>query len=422
MYTMKSRLILAITALILISLSCQAISFGQDIVSEESTEVASTTPIVEPPKVTEAPLAMETGQPPLAMLPTLPPAQPGPDPLELAQLPEDHGLSDFTENITVDMTWTDSDGMEQQQNTLFSHRQQSVPSFAWYTLYDDQNVFFVIPTKIETALVDGQAFSTSSEGGCNALSADLVNLDEQRQSFRDLIGALTGQVSKTEADVDLGELTVDVYSLEAVNLTPGAEVELEGKYIDSGGSSSSTSTTLIMYDEDVALETGRLFLAQQGSFVARIELLYSKIADEEDSIFAQVGTRMERMLVYEVLPATALDDAITPPAACEATTGGGGAEGGGTASDGELKISDIPRIGEPIDVVEADENLVYFTSSSVADVVDFYKSELGALGWELEEEVSLGAVATLEFVLGNQTIYISIVETDDEVMVTAQIY
>ena len=419
MYTMKSRLIMAITVLILVSLSCQAISFGQDIVSNESTEVVSTAP---EPGITKAPPAKETGQPPLATLPTLPPAQPGPDPLELAQLPGDHGLSDFTENITTDMTWTDSDGVEQQQNTLFSHRQQSVPAFAWYTLYDDQNVFFVFPTTIETALVDGQAFSTSSDGGCNALSADQVDLDEQRQGFRDLIGALTGQVSKTEADVDLGEFTVDVYLLEAANLTPGAEVELEGKYIDSGGSSSSTSTTLILYDEDVALESGRLFLAQQGGFVARIELVYSKIADEEDLIFAQEGTRMERMMVYEVLPATALDDAITPPAACEATTGGGGAGGGGTASDSELKISDIPRIGEPIDGVETDRNLVYFTSSSVADVVDFYKSESGALGWELEEEVSLGAVATLLYVSGNQSIYISIVETDDEVMVSAEIH
>lgn len=420
MYTTKSRLISVITVLILVSLSCRAVSIGQDSVSAESTEVVSTTP---EPDVTEAPPVTETSKTPASTLPTLPPPQPGPDSLELAQLPGDHGLSDFTENITTDMTWTDSDGVEQQQNTLFSHRQQSVPAFAWYTLYDDQNVFFVFPTKIETALVDGQAFSTSSDdGGCNALSADQVDLDEQRQGFRELIGALTGQVRKTEADVDLGELTVDVYLLEAANLTPGAEVELEGKYIDPGGGSSSTSTTLILYDEDVALESGRLFLAQQGGFVARIELLYSKIAGEEDSIFAKEGTRMERMVVYEVLPATALDDAITPPAACEATTGGGGAEGGGTASDGELKISDIPRIGEPTDVVETDENLVYFTSSSVADVADFYKSESGALGWELEEEVSLGAVATLEFVSGNQIIYISIVETDNDVMVTATIY
>jgi hypothetical protein len=354
-------------------------------------------------------------------LPTLPPAQSGPDSLELAQLPGDHGLSDFAEYITINMTWMDSDGVEQQATSLFSHRQQSVPAFAWNTLYDDQNFFF--PTTVETALVNKQAFSTSSDNQvCNIISADLVNLDEQRQSFRDLIGALTGQVDKVEADLDLGELKVDVYLLEAVNLTPGTEVELEGKYINSDGDSSSTSTTLVINEGDVVLESGRLFLAQQGGFVARIELLYSKIAGEEDSLFAQPGTRMERMMVYEVLPATVLGEVIMPPEGCEATTGGGGTEGGGTDSDGELKISDIPRIGKPTDIVETEENLVYFTSSSVADVVDFYKSELGALGWELKEEVSLGAIATLEFVLGNQTIYISIVETDDEVMVTAEIY
>ena len=420
---MKSRLILAITVLILVSLSCQAIFFGQDIVSKESTEVVSTAPATELTEVAETPPATEIGSPPVATLPTLPPAQPGPDPLDLARLPEDHGLSDFTENISANMTWTDDQGKEQQATTLFSHRQQSLPAFAWDTRYDDQNVFFAFPTTIETALVDGQAYSTSSDNQvCNTLGADLVNLDEQRQSFRDLIGALTGQVSRAEADVDLSELTVDVYLLEAANLTPGAEVELKGEYIDSDGSSSTTSTTLILYDEDVALESGRLFLAQQGGFVARIELVYSKIAGEEDSIFAQPGTRMERMMVYEVLPATVLGDVISPPEGCEATTSGGGAEGGDTAPDGELKISDIPRIGEPTNAVETDRNLVYFISSSVADVVDFYKSEFGALGWELEEEVSLGAVATLKFVSGNQTIYISIVETDDEVMVTAEIH
>jgi hypothetical protein len=297
-----------------------------------------------------------------------------------------------------------------------------VPAFAWFTLYDDQNEFF--PTRVETALVDGQAFSTSSDDvGCNTLGADLVNLDEQRQSFRDWIDALTGQVSKTEADVELGELTADVYLLEAANLTPGAEVVLKGDYIDPEGSSFSTSATLSLHEEDVELESGRLLLAQQGGFVARIELLYSKTAGEEDSPFAQPGTRMERMMVYEVLPTADLDDAITPPGDCEVATDGGDLEEGeGTGSGGTLSISDIPLLGDPSNVVKTSDNLVYQTNSALDEVVDFYKSEFGALGWVVENEISVGGIATLEFVSGDQTISISIVESGDSVLVTVDIY
>ena len=268
-------------------------------------------------------------------------------------------------------------------------------------------------------MVNGQAFSTSSDDvGCNTLSADQVNLDEQRQSFKDLIGALTGRARKTEADVDLGELTVDVYVLKVTNLKPGAEVELKGEYIDSDGDSSTTSTTLILYEEDVLLESGKLFLAQQGGFVARIELLYSKIAGDEDSFFAQPGTRMERTMVYEVLPATALDDAIIPPEGCEAAPEGGGLGGSGD----NLTIADIPRLEDPSNVVESSDNLVYATDSPVDEVVDVYKSELGALGCELEDEFSTEFMATLEYVYGDQTIVISIIDTGDGVLVTVELY
>jgi hypothetical protein len=80
MYTMKSRLILAMTVLILVSLSCQVLAVRQDNVSVESTEVVSTTPTLEPPEVTEAPIATKTSQPPLVTLPTL----------RLLQKPADH--------------------------------------------------------------------------------------------------------------------------------------------------------------------------------------------------------------------------------------------------------------------------------------------------------------------------------------------
>ena len=442
MNTMRSWLIVIITVLMLVALSCKGLSAGQDVVLDEVTEVVATIPMSnvdtvtpiptdEPPEVTEAPPLTETSQslsvteasqPTLATLPTLSPAQPGPDSLDLAQLPEDHGLSDFTEDISANMNWTDDEGEEQQSYLLFSHRQQSVPAFAWYSLYDDQNIFF--PTTVETVLVDGQGFSTSTDNvGCNTLSKDQINLDEQRLGFIELIGALTGEVSKAEADIDLDELTVDVYYLEAANLTPGAEVELEGKYIDSDGGSSSTSTTLTLNDEDIEFESGRLFLAQQGGFVARIELLYSKIAGDEDSLFAQVGTRIERMMVYEVLPTTASDDAIIPPAGCEAATDDGGLEDGDdSSSGGNLTIADMPRIADTSNVVETGENLIYSTNSSLDDVVDFYKSELSALDWELSDEFSAGMVATLEFNHGNQTILISIVDAGDGALVTIDLY
>ncbi len=174
-----------------------------------------------------------------------------------------------------------------------------------------------------------------------------------------------------------------------------------------------------LMEKDTSLDSGKLYLAQQGGYVRRIELNYSKTATEDDAPFAKPGARMERTLVYDVVIATSLDQPVAMPAGCE-----GSSSVNGTGNNDGLTpvvIADLPRLTDISNVVEVEDSLVYQTEFSLEAVLDFYRTEMPAQGWEKTEEIAVGTIATFEFTRGDQTASITMIQTGGSVTVTIDI-
>jgi hypothetical protein len=394
---------------------------SQTAVEQLTAEKVTELPPVASPAVTEiatqvTPTGVEKpAETPGASLPTLIAPQPGPEQLDLSKVPGEHGFSDFTEGYHMDMQWTDPQDAKQEANTTYSYRQQTLPVTAWYSLYDDNNPF--LASKIESVVIGQLAFSSTPESGCQPVSADQLKNDDPRQPFRSLLAGLTGLAKRAEANVDLDGAPTDLYTLTAANLKPEAEIVLKAVSASSSGElTQAITTTFKLMEKDTALDSGKLYLAQQGGYVRRIELNYSKTASEEDAPFAKPGAKMERTLVYEVLVATAQDKPITMPAGCEGNSGGSGT--GNNIGTTPAVIADLPRLPDTSNLVETEGSLVYQTKTGLEEVLDFYRNEMPALGWEKTDETVLGTLATFEFTRGEQTASITIMQTGDTVTVT----
>jgi hypothetical protein len=428
----NARILPAITLLISASLACSLFSSG----SKPTPTIQSAEPAVAS-FPTEAPTeaaptdaqVMDTAEPTAAVKPTepvalalatLPPAIPGPETLDLSNLPAPFELSDFHQDLQSDMSWTDPDGSAVETSTAYNYQQQSQPA-AWSLLFDDNNPF--IASTIETTLIDQQGYSASTETGCRLVPVDSFQDQQPRKPFQDLLAGLTGTASRTEAGATLDDLLVDVYTLDETNLKPGAEIEIKASEADSEGSfTSSTSTTLKLMEENTNLDSGKLYLAQQGGFVTRIELAYSKTADENDLPFAQPGTLMQRTLVYELVPSKAGDEPVEMPADCEGSAPPSSpTETSGGGSQGAITTADLPRLPDASGVVEAAGTLLYTTQSSFSEVMDFYSQGMSDLGFESTSSVTLGNMGSLEYSRGDQTVSITVLESDNGVMVTIAI-
>jgi hypothetical protein len=432
----KPHLILAGLALLAGTLACQTLSASK-IEPQQATAVVTASLQVEtreiepamptagrgprsestsePAATAQAP-SPTTPEPQSADLPTLPPAEPGPETLDLEELPVDPIVTDFNESLQMDMTWSDPDGSEQQAGTTYSYRQQTIPAAAWRLVFVDDNPF--LASSFDTAVIDGQGFSATPETGCQVVDPAKLADQDQREPFRSLLEALTGSTNRAQASLILNDQPADQYPLQAANLKPGAEIILKGSAADEQGEFSSTvTTTIALTEEGMAFESGSIYLAQQGGYVMRIDLSYAKTATEDDAPFADPGSRMERKLVYEITPAKAAtqgsagDEPISPPEGCEA-------EGLITPQETPATIDDIPRLEDATNVIQAEDALIYNSGASVEEALDFYRTEMAALGWEPGEDVTLGTLGTLEFTRGELTVSITILGTGDNVMVT----
>jgi hypothetical protein len=104
------------------------------------------------------------------------------------------------------------------------------------------------------------------------------------------------------------------------------------------------------------------------------------------------------------------------PAGCEGSSSVNGT--GNNVGLTPVVIADLPRLTDISNVVEVEDSLVYQTESSLEAVLDFYRAEMPAQGWEKTEEIAVGTIATFEFTRGDQTASITIMHTGDSVTVT----
>ena len=437
---MRKRFIFLFSSLVLLSLACRAAGGGNDmppaptpVVSVATAQPQPVEPTeVDEPEDTEVPPATETSEPTEAPeenpepteaapvpLATLPPAEPGPDSLDLSALLTTPPTSDFSEQFVVTTSWTDPDGSTQEGSTTVSYQAQTQPAAAWNTLLEDNNPFF--PSRVETTALGESVYVLSDEFGCQAVEEGQYIAGDPRRPFLDLLAALTGEVEVAERDVDYNGLTVDEYTLDVDNILPESEVVASA--ISSDGESTVTNTlTFPLAMEGTTLESASLYLAQQGGFVAGIELAMSKTASEDDGPFFKPGTPMERSIVYSLVPAAADETPLAAPEGCEMA----GSDTGGGSDDGEPSgdlpnIADIPRMDDASNVIEMEGTLMYDTGYSLEEVFEFYVTEMEALGWEKTGETTLGNMGTLDFMLDEYTMTIMLIDNNGTLMVTIAI-
>jgi hypothetical protein len=411
---MKLRLSIAIVALMLLQMSCALIN--------RATDSLSTTPIVTSGPATQtapppAPTNTRPTQPSLptptaaptapaepsptapAPIATLPPAQPGPEQLDLS----DPGLykplfSNYTDQLNDKIEGVDSDGKPTTIEMGRVTRFQSQPSNAWYltsTMFGD--------LMQESAAIDGQLYTAIPGSDCTQTTAG----EAPQSPFALLATVLTGQANRVEQGVEINGLPADRYALTKENLKPGAEMALTDITVD--GSSTVTSTTTLRFSGE-----GSLYLAQQGGFLVRFELTDSKKATPDEFFFAP-GTEMKSTRVIELIPDAAGDPPIAPPAGCQEASGGKPKPGSGEPTPGTtvnyLKVDDAQIILE-----DAGE-LIYQTNKSLDEVKAFYAAEMPAQGWTAGEETRIGPIVNLSFTQGDQTVTITLVQTGDTVTV-----
>jgi hypothetical protein len=389
-------------------------------------DIPTVAPLEKPEPTATSPMATPTAAPTEASVkafPTPPPAQPGPETLDLTGLPQDPTISDFTESYDSQMTWQDPQSADQQASTLYSYRKQTVPADAWYANLDDNNPF--VTSKIETTVIGQDFYTLSAEMGCLKPGPDRTPSYDPQDSFRSLIQALTGQVKLAQAEIQLGDQVTDLYTLQVENLQPDAQIVIHADQADAQGENSlGSSVTFPLLSNGGKLEEAKLYLARQGGYVARIELTFSQVATEQEAPFAKPGSKMTNTLVYEVIPSSAQDAPISLPAGCASLAGDnggntGGNNGGSGGSDSTTAtIADVPRLEDASDVVEYSDSLIYYSNSPLQDAVDFYKTQLVDQGWEVSDETVMSGLASLDFTRSDQTLSLQIIDNNGQLMIS----
>ena len=207
-----------------------------------------------------------------------------------------------------------------------------------------------------------------------------------------------------EQGVEINGMVADKYVIEADNLVPEAEVVIQ-EVVKDGDSTYTNTTTLKLHG------TGSLYLAQEGSFVIRVELADSANATEADFFFVP-GSEMTSELLFDLIPTEESAGLIAPPAGCQ--EGSEPSEPG--SGSGEEFV--FPKMDDASVMTEDSEQLVYQTNHSVDEVTAFYTDQMAAAGWELTDQMSLGSIVDLMFTKGDQEVNVTIMEAGGTVTVT----
>jgi hypothetical protein len=145
---------------------------------------------------------------------------------------------------------------------------------------------------------------------------------------------------------------------------------------------------------EVSELSGTLYLAEEGGYVTRLVLEGSG-----SSAMLSGSGELEGDILYQ-LDFTPLAGPVnlSVPAAC-------------TSAGGDQAVqSEYPVMPGATGVAAFEGFLTYSTSSELNAVVGFYKTEMVALGWALDNELNLGTTAVLNFTQGATSVGIVINE------------
>lgn len=158
---------------------------------------------------------------------------------------------------------------------------------------------------------------------------------------------------------------------------------------------------------------GDVWVAVDGNYIVKYTLKaegYRPSKEDEKGLFDFGSVSFE----YELKDVDS-DFTITLPE--EATQAGGVDTGGGAG--GAVETSDFPVLENAEEVTSMAGFLNYYTSSDIPDVIDFYRQELPASGWqENADQAYIGDDnAMLSFTQEGQTMMLTIVKEDNRINV-----
>ncbi len=186
--------------------------------------------------------------------------------------------------------------------------------------------------------------------GCASLAAG-----DRQDPFTlliDLGGFLTGQAQRVRPDQEVNGVPVYRFALDSSNVKPG-ELEIAD------------------------LADGTIYIAKSGGYIVRMEMTgtgTSEMLSGDPDLNGQISYSLDYYDFNQPLE-------ITPPEGCDQAA----AEVNYPVTDDAYQLSSLLGI------------VSYKTNLPLEEVVQFYKDEMPAAGWTLDEEFSAGPLTLLSF-------------------------
>jgi hypothetical protein len=212
---------------------------------------------------------------------------------------------------------------------------------------------------MEIADIDGTDYVYVAGQGCSVFGNNEYN--NPYDSLADTGGVLTGEATRIGTETVNGVQT-DVYAITVDNLDPNDAI----------------------FDDISELQEGRLYVAQGDGHVVRLLLGGRGMSELLTS-----STTLEGDVAYQLdFTPTSEQFDIRPPEDCQA----------------QMETSEYPFLPDALNISSFPGLFSYITASTPAEVLDFYKTEMAALGYTVGVEFSVEGLSSLEFNDGNGTI------------------
>ena len=242
--------------------------------------------------------------------------------------------------------------------------------------------------QLTNAAASSMAISASGAadlGGVDFL--EIVEIDDRSYIFNEINGCIS-LPANTEEDslfnnmVDTGGLLTGILQREgpneSINGVSTYHFAITGENLDSSDFESMDVT---------AINEGSLYIAIDGGYVVRLIIRGEGTSDlltGRDGLIGEIDYQLD------FIPAAGLQ--IVPPDGCE------------ESSDPD---SDYPLLPDASNVAAFGAIYSYQSNTSIEAAIDFYKVQLIADGWTLEQEIAAGNTAILLFTLGDRKLSVA---------------
>lgn len=276
-------------------------------------------------------------------------------------------FSELPGNYTVAMdyrfTGTQADGSPVVSSWRLDGVGQADPPASRYTFSGEGAASINGSAIFEVTYIGDQSYFYTSEIGCVNMTVE--DTASPFDSMVDTGGMLTSQVQRVLPDETINGVLSQHYAITADNIDPS----------DPSAMSITDFTG------------GDMYVAASGGYLVRLVLegrgtsnLLTSDETLEGDIFYQL----------DFTPAVSVGE-ITPPEGCAGAT-----------------ESEFPVMADASNQSSFQGFLSYQSASDLQAVVDFYKAEMGALGWSLIDENMMANIGMLRFNMGDRTVSVVI--------------